>query len=249
MLRNLGDTAYAAAWRTGSVERGCAPRRGGLPYTVQHTPKPQHPHTLRQLRPRPTPALDVLGMAEEAGHPDRVFLFASTSKITFAGAGVSFFASSKANVAWYLGHLGKRTIGPDKVNHLRHVRLLQSPDGVRELMRAHRAIIAPKFALVDQILTDRLGDGFSAVYSFFAPELDRQSLGTYAILWLIKRARAEGLPYVYLGYWVAESRKMAYKARFRPCEILVGGTWRVLTDRELTRPEAVSAELISEPTS
>ncbi|GAA1432803.1 aminotransferase class I/II-fold pyridoxal phosphate-dependent enzyme [Microlunatus lacustris] len=104
-----------------------------------------------------TPALDVLGLAAEAGHPDRVLLFASTSKITFAGAGVSFFASSAANVAWYLGHLGKRTIGPDKVNHLRHARYLENADGVRALMRAHRAIIAPKFALVDQILSERLG--------------------------------------------------------------------------------------------
>ena len=101
--------------------------------------------------------------------------------------------------------------------------------------------------LVGGCLTDRLGDGFSAVYSFFAPELDRQSLGTYAILWLIERARAEGLPYVYLGYWVAESRKMAYKARFRPCEILSGGAWRVLTDHELGRSDAVGAELMSEP--
>ena len=67
-----------------------------------------------------TPALDVLGLAAAAGHPDRVLLFASTSKITFAGAGVSFFASSPANVAWYLQHLAKRTIGPDKVNRLRH---------------------------------------------------------------------------------------------------------------------------------
>ncbi len=108
-----------------------------------------------------TPALDVLGLAAEAGHPDRVFLFASTSKITFAGAGVSFFASSAANVAWYLGHLGKRTIGPDKVNHLRHARLLRDADGVRALMREHRAIIAPKFALVDQILSERLG-GYGA---------------------------------------------------------------------------------------
>ena len=54
--------------------------------------------------------------------PDRVFLFASTSKITFAGAGVSFFASSPANVAWYLAQLSKRSIGPDKINHLRHAR-------------------------------------------------------------------------------------------------------------------------------
>jgi DNA-binding transcriptional MocR family regulator len=112
-----------------------------------------------------TPALDVLGLAAEAGNPDRVFLFASTSKITFAGAGVSFFASSAANVAWYLQHLGKRTIGPDKVNHLRHVRLLKSADGVRELMRAHRAIIAPKFELVTKILTERLGEHEAATWT------------------------------------------------------------------------------------
>ena len=85
------------------------------------------------------PALDILGLAEEAGNPNRPFLFASTSKITFAGAGVSFFAGSPANVAWYLQHLAKRTIGPDKINHLRHARYLGSSDGVLELMRQHRA--------------------------------------------------------------------------------------------------------------
>ncbi len=99
--------------------------------------------------------------------------------------------------------------------------------------------------LVGGCLTDRLGDGFSAVYSFFAPEYERQSLGTWAILWLIERARREGLPYVYLGYWVAESRKMAYKARFRPCEILVGGIWRMLTDAEVQR-EGVNPVLVPE---
>jgi arginine-tRNA-protein transferase len=70
------------------------------------------------------------------------------------------------------------------------------------------------------------------VYSFFAPALERRSLGTHAILWLIERARALGLPYVYLGYWVPESRKMAYKARFRPCEVLSRGAWRVLKEGE-----------------
>lgn len=83
--------------------------------------------------------------------------------------------------------------------------------------------------LVGACLTDRLGDGLSAVYSFFLPELERRSLGTYTILWLIERARAMNLPHVYLGYWVQESRKMAYKARFQPCEILVQGVWRVAT--------------------
>ncbi len=86
--------------------------------------------------------------------------------------------------------------------------------------------------LIGACLADKLGDGLSAVYSFFAPGLDKRSLGTYTILWLIERTRALGLPYVYLGYWVPESRKMAYKARFRPAEILMGGTWRPLTDHE-----------------
>ena len=86
--------------------------------------------------------------------------------------------------------------------------------------------------LVGGCLADRLGDGLSAVYSYFAPELERRSLGTFAILWLIGRARELELPYVYLGYWVADSQKMAYKARFRPSEVLVGGTWRTLTEAE-----------------
>jgi DNA-binding transcriptional MocR family regulator len=112
-----------------------------------------------------TPALDILGLAEAAGNPNRVFLFASTSKITFAGAGVSFFASSPANVAWYLQHLAKRTIGPDKVNHLRHARYLKSPDGVRDLMRRHREILAPKFDQVTSILGERLGQHGAATWT------------------------------------------------------------------------------------
>ena len=91
----------------------------------------------------------------------------------------------------------------------------------------------PDDRLVGACLTDRLGDGLSAVYSYFAPELDKRSLGTYAILWLVRRAREMNLPYVYLGYWVPQSRKMAYKARFRPSEILQGGVWRELWDSDI----------------
>src|SRR5918993_2165714 len=104
------------------------------------------------------PALDILGLAEEAGNPNRPFLFASTSKITFAGAGASFFAGSAANVAWYLKHLSKRTIGPDKINHLRHAMYLGTPERVVDLMRQHRALLAPKFAQVTEILAKRLGE-------------------------------------------------------------------------------------------
>ena len=86
----------------------------------------------------------------------------------------------------------------------------------------------PDDRLVGACLTDRLGDGLSAVYSFFDPDLLRRSLGSYSVLWLIERARRLEMPYVYLGYWVADSRKMAYKSRFRPSEILSGGIWREL---------------------
>ena len=84
---------------------------------------------------------------------------------------------------------------------------------------------------------------------FFAPNaIDRFSLGTYTILWLVERARAVGLAYVYLGYWVPESRKMAYKARFRPSEVLVGGQWRVLTDAEFGLPADSRRSLVPETT-
>ena len=100
--------------------------------------------------------------------------------------------------------------------------------------------------LVGGCLTDRLGDGLSAVYSYFAPEMERRSLGNYAILWLIERARVLGLPYVYLGYWVPESPKMAYKARFRPSEVLAGGAWRVLKDADQVPMPAGEPVMVSE---
>jgi DNA-binding transcriptional MocR family regulator len=102
--------------------------------------------------------VDVLGLAAKAGHPNRPYVFSSTSKITFAGSGVSFFGGSLGNIAWYLQHAGKKSIGPDKVNQLRHLRLLGDADGVRLHMQRHQALLAPKFALVAEILEDRLAD-------------------------------------------------------------------------------------------
>jgi DNA-binding transcriptional MocR family regulator len=103
-----------------------------------------------------TKSADVLSLASAGQHPDRVLVFASTSKITFAGSGVAFFGSSPTNVEWYLAHLAKGSIGPDKLNQLRHSMFLGSADGVRDLMRQHRALIAPKFAVVASTLHERL---------------------------------------------------------------------------------------------
>ncbi|WP_299364579.1 arginyltransferase [uncultured Paracoccus sp.] len=79
-------------------------------------------------------------------------------------------------------------------------------------------------------LTDVLDDGVSLVYSFYDPAAPEASLGTYMILDHIEMARQAGLPYVYLGYWVPGSRKMAYKARFSALEIYKGGVWQDMGD-------------------
>src|SRR5205814_3659872 len=80
-------------------------------------------------------------------------------------------------------------------------------------------------ALVAVSLIDRLDDGISAVYSFYDPAQRRRSLGTWCILWLVEECRRANLPYVYLGYWIADSPKMAYKARFPALERLSDGNW------------------------
>ncbi len=112
--------------------------------------------------------VDVLGLAAAANHPNRPLVFASTSKITFAGGGVSFFGGSLGNIAWYLQHAGKKSIGPDKVNQLRHLRFFGDADGVRLHMRRHQELLAPKFALVLEILDDRLGE--SKIASWTEPK-------------------------------------------------------------------------------
>jgi len=77
-------------------------------------------------------------------------------------------------------------------------------------------------------IIDLLDDGLSSVYTFYDPDVASASFGTYNILWQIGQARQLGLPYVYLGYWIAESPKMAYKIHFQPLEALRHGRWSTL---------------------
>jgi arginyl-tRNA--protein-N-Asp/Glu arginylyltransferase len=86
----------------------------------------------------------------------------------------------------------------------------------------------PDRSLIAASLTDRTRSGLSGVYKFFDPEASRRSLGSLIILWHVEHAREQGLPYVYLGYWIGRSPKMAYKARFQPLEQLTPQGWQPL---------------------
>ncbi len=122
-------------------------------------------YTVHHLTERRYEVANILELCEKAGNPDRAFVFASTSKVTFAGAGLAFFASSAANVKWYLARATKRTIGPDKLNQLRHVRFLKNEQGLLRHMDAHRALIAPKFDAVITALNARLAGTGVATWS------------------------------------------------------------------------------------
>lgn len=100
-------------------------------------------------------------------------------------------------------------------------------------------------------LTDVLADGLSMVYSFFEPSLQAQSLGTFMILDHIEIAKSMDLPYVYLGYWVPGSEKMAYKAKFSGLEVFSGGAWSPLTDQSIYENDRhpLSVEPIAEQVS
>jgi len=113
-------------------------------------------YAVHDLVDPPAALLGIMDVARELGAEDHVVLFGSTSKVTFAGAGIAFMGASEANLAAFAARLGISTIGPDKVNQLRHVRFLKSMEGVRAHMRKHAAIIAPKFDCVQRRLEEGL---------------------------------------------------------------------------------------------
>ncbi|MFE1103981.1 aminotransferase [Nocardiopsis alba] len=114
-------------------------------------------YAAHHLTDEPVEIADLFAACAENGNPDRPFVFGSTSKITFAGAGVAFFGSSTANVDWLTANSSKRSIGPDKVNQLRHLLFLRDAEGLRIHMERHRSLLQPKFDTVQRILDAELG--------------------------------------------------------------------------------------------
>lgn len=119
-------------------------------------------HTLTDTAPE---LANILEATAAAGNDDRAFVFASTSKITFAGAGIGLVATSPTNVTWLLKHMGRRTIGADKVNQLRHARFLRDEAGLAKHMQGHRALLAPKFAKVHEMFSELLSGTGAATWT------------------------------------------------------------------------------------
>lgn len=111
------------------------------------------------------PLLEILAACAKAGNPNRPIEFASTSKISFAGAGVAVMASSPANVADAKKHLAIQTIGPDKLNQLRHVRFFKDAAGVKAHMQKHATLLRPKFEAVTRIFERELGGSGLAAWT------------------------------------------------------------------------------------
>ena len=114
-------------------------------------------YTVHFLGEAPADQLNLIAACEAAGNPDRAIMFASTSKITFPGAGVSAFASSEANIAYLAKLIGYQTIGSDKLNQFRHVNFLKNYDGIIAHMKKHAVLIRPKFDICLGTMERELG--------------------------------------------------------------------------------------------
>lgn len=122
-------------------------------------------YAVHHLSGSPAPLKNVLSACKDAGNPDRVLMWASTSKISFAGSGIAMMAGSKANMDRARSQMTFQTIGPDKLNQLRHVKFFKNMDGILDHMQKHAAILKPKFDAVDELLEKALDGKNIATWS------------------------------------------------------------------------------------
>jgi DNA-binding transcriptional MocR family regulator len=122
-------------------------------------------YAVHHLTDTPDRLDNVLEACAAAGHPDRALVFGSTSKITFAQAGLGMLATSPANMRWFVSRQSTRTIGPDKLNQMRHAWVLRDDAGIAAHMEQHRRLLEPKFAAVQEVFEARLGGTGVAVWT------------------------------------------------------------------------------------
>jgi aspartate/methionine/tyrosine aminotransferase len=115
-------------------------------------------YAVHHLGESAAPLKNILTACKAAGNPERPFLFGSTSKITFAGAGLAIMAGSQKNMQWVKKQMAFQTIGPDKLNQLRHARFFENREGIEAHMKKHAAILKPKFDAVQDILNTELNE-------------------------------------------------------------------------------------------
>lgn len=154
---NPGGVVYAKA----VVERLAAMKTAAPDFRILW----DNAYTVHHLVDAPPSLANLLAACAAAGNPDRAIVFTSTSKITFAGAGVAALASSAANIRNIVAGLSIQTIGHDKLNQLRHVRFFENAAGIGAHMKKHAAILKPKFDAVTAILAERLGGKGVATWS------------------------------------------------------------------------------------
>jgi DNA-binding transcriptional MocR family regulator len=114
-------------------------------------------YAVHHLNGKIEPLKNILIACKAAGNPDRVFIFGSTAKVSFAGSGIAAVAGSITNMNWLHKRIGIQTIGPDKLNQLRHVRFFKNMDGIMAQMDKHAVILKPKFDMVFEVLDSELG--------------------------------------------------------------------------------------------
>lgn len=115
-------------------------------------------YTVHMLEGEPAKQKNLIKACAEAGNPDRAYVLASTSKMTYPGAGIAAVASSEANINWLKSIYNIQTIGPNKINQLRHANFLKDYDTLIAHMKKHAEILNPKFKCVTDVLTEELGD-------------------------------------------------------------------------------------------
>jgi len=113
-------------------------------------------YAVHHLVDKPKPLKNILVACRQAGNPERALMFGSTSKVSFAGAGLAMMAGSRINMEWIKSQMAYQTIGPDKLNQLRHVLFFKDIDGITAHMKKHAAILKPKFNAVQGILDREL---------------------------------------------------------------------------------------------